>query len=71
MQAVYDLAVAMRDQGPRAEKAFNDKYVNHPMGDFHTFAGFNQVMAWERDFMGEAELAKYANSVGHQPKAAE
>lgn len=71
MQAVYDLAVAIRDEGPLAEKAFNDRYSHHPMGDFHTFAGFDQVMAWEREFMGEEELAKYADSVGHRPKAAE
>ncbi len=71
MQAVYDLGVAMRDDGPMAEKAFIDRFSDHPMGDFHTFAGFDQIMAWEREFMGEEELAKYGDSVGHQPKAAE
>ena len=71
MQAVYDLAVAMRDEGPMAEKTFIDRFSDHPMGDFHTFAGFDQIMSWEREFMGEAELAKYAESVGHQPKAAQ
>lgn len=71
MKAVYDLAVAMRDEGPLAEKRFDDEYANHPVGDFHTFAGFDQVMAWEREFMGEEELAKYSDSVGHQPKAAD
>ena len=68
MMAVYDLAVQLRDEGPLAEKAFNDKYSGHPMGDLHTFAGFDQVMAWEKEFMGEEELAKYADSIGHQPK---
>ncbi len=67
MMAIYDLAVAMRDEGPIAEKRFNDKYQDHPMGDLHTFAGFDQVMAWEKEFLGEEELAKYADSVGHQP----
>jgi 2-methylisocitrate lyase-like PEP mutase family enzyme len=71
MQTVYDLAVALRDEGPAAEDRFNEKFAAHPMGDFHTFAGFDQVMAWEAEFMGEAELAKYADSVGHRPKAAE
>jgi 2-methylisocitrate lyase-like PEP mutase family enzyme len=71
MRAVYDLAVAIRDEGPLAEKRFNDEFVDHPIGDFHTFAGFNQVMEWEAEFMGEEELAKYRDSVGHQPKAAE
>ena len=68
MMAVYDLAVKLRDEGPLAEKAFNEQYQNHPMGDLHSFAGFDQVMAWEKEFMGEEELAKYADSIGHQPK---
>ncbi len=71
MQAVYDLAVAMRDDGPLAERDFNERFSDHPIGDFHSFAGFDQIMAWEREFMGEAELAKYGDSVGHQPKTAE
>ncbi|MDP6707102.1 MAG: isocitrate lyase/PEP mutase family protein [Alphaproteobacteria bacterium] len=71
MRAVYDLAVAMRDEGPLAEKRFADEFAGHPIGDFHTFAGFDEVMEWERRFMGEEELAKYGDSVGHQPKAAE
>jgi 2-methylisocitrate lyase-like PEP mutase family enzyme len=71
MQVVYDLAVAMRDDGPDGEKRFHETFEKHPMGDFHSFAGFDQVMAWEREFMGEAELAKYADSIGHRPKAAE
>lgn len=71
MQACYDLATAMRDDGPDAEKRFADQFKDHPIGDFHTFAGFDQIMEWEREFLGEAELAKYADSVGHQPKAAE
>ena len=71
MQVVYDLAVAIRDEGPLAEDRFNKEYLEHPMGDFHTFAGFDQIMALEREFMGEEELAKYSDSVGHQPKAAE
>ena len=69
MTAVYDLAVAMRDEGPLAEKSFDEKFNDHPLGDFHTFAGFNQVMEWEREFLGEKELDKYADSVGHRPAA--
>ena len=71
MQACYDLAMAMREDGPSAEKKFAAQFQDHPIGDFHTFAGFDQIMAWEREFLGEVELAKYADSVGHQPKAAE
>ena len=71
MKAVYDLAVAMRDEGPLAEKRFNEEFGKHAMGDFHSFAGFDQIMEWERKFMGEEELDKYRDSVGHQPHAAE
>jgi 2-methylisocitrate lyase-like PEP mutase family enzyme len=70
IQHVYDLAVDLRDNGPDAERRFIEQFQQHPVvGDFHGFAGFDQVMAWEREFMGEDELAKYADSVGHQPKA--
>jgi len=69
MQVVYDLAVAMREDGPAAEKRFIEEFENHPIGDFHTFAGFDQIMAWEKEFLGEAELVKYADSVGHKPAA--
>jgi 2-methylisocitrate lyase-like PEP mutase family enzyme len=71
MCAVYDLAIAIKNDGPSAEMAFNEQFTKHPLGDFHTFAGFDQVMEWEKEFMGEEELDKYSDSVGHQPAAAE
>ena len=70
MQAVYDLAEALREEGPDGERRFNETFARHPMGDFHSFAGFDQVLEWERRFMGEAELAKYEGSIGHRPKSA-
>jgi hypothetical protein len=68
---MYDLAVAMRDEGPAGETRFNDGFKNHPMGDFHTFAGFDEIMELERKFMPQEELEKYDDSVGHRPQAAE
>ena len=67
MQAVYDFAVQLRDQGPLAEAEFFNKFQDHPIGDFHTFAGFDQIKAWEEDYLDPAEQQKYADSVGHQP----
>ena len=67
MQAVYDFAVKMRDEGPMAEAEFFKNFQNHPVGDFHTFAGFDQIKQWEEAYMDPEELAKYADSVGHQP----
>ena len=44
-----------------------DSLKGHPVGDFHTFAGFDQIMKWEEAYMDEAELEKYQDSVGFQP----
>ncbi|NKC16720.1 MAG: carboxyvinyl-carboxyphosphonate phosphorylmutase [Gammaproteobacteria bacterium] len=71
MQAVYDFAVALREEGAMAEKTFFQDFHDHPLGDFHTFAGFNRVREWEEAYLEPEQLAKYADSVGHQPKAAE
>jgi 2-methylisocitrate lyase-like PEP mutase family enzyme len=71
LMAVYDLAMELKEQGPLAEREFSKKFADHPLGDFHTFAGFDQIMEWEQRFLGEAELSKYDGTLGHQPKAAE
>jgi len=68
IQAVYDMAVALRDEGPLAEQAFSEQFKNHPMGDVHAFAGFDEIMQLEQKFMDEDELQKYSDSVGHQPQ---
>ena len=45
IQHVYDLAVDLRDNGPDAERRFIEQFQQHPVvGDFHGFAGFDQVM---------------------------
>jgi hypothetical protein len=58
----------MRDEGPMADARFFEKFGQHPMGDLHTFAGFDRIRAWEKAFLGEEAMAKYADSVGHMPK---
>jgi 2-methylisocitrate lyase-like PEP mutase family enzyme len=68
IQAVYDLAVALRQEGPLAEARFIEAFRRHPLGDLHTFAGFDQVRAWEEAFLPAEELDKYEASVGHQPQ---
>jgi 2-methylisocitrate lyase-like PEP mutase family enzyme len=67
MQAVYDFAVALREQGPLAEAEFAERFKRHPLGDLHTFAGFDRIREWEEAFLPPEELEKYADSVGHQP----
>ena len=70
VQAVHDLGVALRDRGPLAEAEFNESFKGHPLADIHTFAGFDQIRAWEEAYLPPEELAKYADSVGHQPTRA-
>ena len=67
LQAVYDFAVKLRDNGVMTEAEFFSDFNDHPVGDFHTFAGFNQIKDWEEAYLAEDELDKYANSLGHQP----
>jgi 2-methylisocitrate lyase-like PEP mutase family enzyme len=66
--AMHDLALAMKAQGPVAETRFMETFKSHPLGDLHTFAGFDQVRAWEKEYLGEEAMRKYADSVGHVPK---
>jgi 2-methylisocitrate lyase-like PEP mutase family enzyme len=66
--AMHDLAREMKAEGPVAETRFMESFRNHPLGDLHTFAGFDQVREWEREYLGEEAMKKYADSVGHVPK---
>ncbi len=68
LAAMHDLAKEMRADGPGAETRFMESFKKHPLGDLHTFAGFDQVRAWEKEYLGEEAMKKYADSVGHVPK---
>ena len=67
LQAMWDFAASLRSEGPAAEARFIEGFKGHPLGDLHTFAGFDQIRAWEADFLPPEELEKYEGSVGHQP----
>jgi 2-methylisocitrate lyase-like PEP mutase family enzyme len=68
LAAMHDLAAAMKAEGPVAETRFMEGFKKHPLGDLHTFAGFDQVREWEREYLGEEAMKKYSDSVGHIPK---
>ena len=68
LAAMYDLAARLHAEGPVAETRFMEGFRNHPLGDLHTFAGFDQIRAWEREYLGEEAMHKYADSVGHVPR---
>jgi 2-methylisocitrate lyase-like PEP mutase family enzyme len=67
LQAVWDFAAALRAEGPAAEARFAERFKDHPVGDLHTFAGFDQIRAWEAEYLPAEEQEKYEASVGHQP----
>jgi 2-methylisocitrate lyase-like PEP mutase family enzyme len=67
--AMHDLAAQMRKDGPLAETRFMEGFHKHPLGDLHTFAGFDRVRAWEHEYLGEEAMRKYADSIGHQPRS--
>jgi 2-methylisocitrate lyase-like PEP mutase family enzyme len=67
LQTLYDFSKDLYDNGPVAEENFAEKFKGHPVGDFHTFAGFDQIREWEEAFLVPEELEKYEESVGHQP----
>ncbi len=68
LAAMYDLAHAMKAEGPAAETRFMEGFSKHPLADLHTFAGFDRIREYEREYLGEEAMKKYANSVGHVPK---
>ena len=67
LQAIWDFATALRAEGPAAEARFAERFKDHPVGDLHTFAGFDQIRAWEAEYLPPEEQEKYQASVGHQP----
>ena len=68
LMAMHDLAADLKADGPEAETRFMQSFSQHPLGDLHTFAGFDRVRAWEREYLGEEAMKKYTDSVGHIPK---
>jgi 2-methylisocitrate lyase-like PEP mutase family enzyme len=68
LMAMHDLAAELKAKGPEAETRFMDSFSRHPLGDLHTFAGFDRIREWERQYLGEEAMKKYADSVGHVPK---
>ena len=67
LQAIWDFATALRAECPAAEARFAEHFKDHPVGDLHTFAGFDQIRAWEAEYLPAEEMEKYEGSVGHQP----
>lgn len=68
LTAMYDVAVAMRDEGPMAEAALMERIASHPVGDLHRFSGLDAIRKLEEAYMPAAELAKYEGTIGYRPQ---
>lgn len=67
LTGMYDLAVAMRDDGPMAEAAFMERIAKHPVGDLHKFSGLDEIRKLEEAYMPAEEQAKYEGTIGWRP----
>jgi 2-methylisocitrate lyase-like PEP mutase family enzyme len=73
--ALRSSAVAMWDymhEFARDDAGFLHRYTaatkDHPAGDLHTFVGFPEILAFEREFLPPDEVStRYAGSVGYRP----
>ena len=69
VQAVHDFAVALKQRGPAAEAEFSEKFRGHPLGDLHTFAGFDRIREWE-EAVPAARGAGEVRGLGRSPAVA-
>jgi 2-methylisocitrate lyase-like PEP mutase family enzyme len=67
LTSMYDMAVAMRDEGPMAEASLMQKIADHPVGDLHRFSGLDGIRALEEAYMPAEEMAKYEGTIGYRP----
>ena len=51
---------------------FAARTKNHPAGDLHTFVGFPEVLALEKEFLPAEDVsAKYAGAIGYRAEDAQ
>tara|TARA_R110000772_G_scaffold73216_8_gene160025 strand:+ start:81565 stop:82503 length:939 start_codon:yes stop_codon:yes gene_type:complete len=67
LKAIYNFGTDLMQRGPMVEAELFDSLKGHPVGDFHTFAGFDQIKKWEEAYLDPAEMDKYTGTVGFQP----
>ncbi|MBC7780684.1 MAG: isocitrate lyase/PEP mutase family protein [Proteobacteria bacterium] len=67
LTAMYDVAIALRDDGPMAEAALMARIATHPVGDLHRFSGLDAVRRLEEAYLPAEELAKYEGTIGYRP----
>ena len=71
IMAIHDFAMALKQDGPLAEAAYDARFKQHPMGNLHGFSGFDRIREMEAEFLPEESAQKYEGGLGYAPKAAE
>ncbi len=67
-KAVWDLIQAIKTKGTQAEIDFQSQMKDHPLEDFHAFAGFQEIRQIEEKFLPKADVvSKYEDTIGYQP----
>lgn len=63
----YETLRRLDEEGQAALADLDESFAALPIGTLHEFAGFPEVVEWERAYMPEAESEKYEESVGIDP----
>lgn len=71
IMAIHDFAMALKQDGPMAEAAYDARFRAHPKGNLHGFAGFDRIREMEAEFLPADAAQKYEGGLGYAPKAAE
>jgi 2-methylisocitrate lyase-like PEP mutase family enzyme len=51
LYAMHDYAAQLRAGGGAADAQFSARTANHALADLHRFAGLDQILAWEEEFL--------------------
>ncbi|WP_339103409.1 isocitrate lyase/PEP mutase family protein [Haloterrigena salinisoli] len=64
---VYADLSAFADDPVAAMRGIDDDFNDQPVGSLHEFAGFPEVVDWERRYLPDDERDKYEGSLGDNP----
>jgi len=51
IMAVHDFAMALKQDGPMAEAAYDARFKQHPKGNLHAFSGFDRIREMEAELL--------------------
>lgn len=62
--AVHERLSGLKSEGMDALADLDEGFADTPVGDLHEFAGFPEIVEWERRYMPAEERTKYEGSLG-------